>query len=164
MIRILILCTGNSARSIMAEALINTAGEGRLCAVSAGSHPKAAPHGAALSLLGDRGHTTSGLSSKSWDQFAAPDAEPIDLVITVCDNAAGELCPIFPGPAVKAHWGIADPASVEGAGQRAAFEQAYAELDARITALLALPLETMAAAELRAAVNAIGTMPGATHV
>ncbi|WP_373489381.1 arsenate reductase ArsC [Blastomonas sp.] len=162
MTSILFLCTGNSARSILAEALANHLGEGRLTTYSAGSFPKGAPHPMALAVLAD--HAITGeFSSKSWDVFAAAGAPPIDIVITVCDNAAGEVCPIFPGRAVKAHWGIADPAAVEGAGQRAAFEQAFAEMQARITALLEMDLSDPAAPHVRAALNDIGHMPGATR-
>lgn len=160
---ILVLCTGNSARSIIGEVLLRDRGTGRIMAYSAGSQPKAVPHPAALALLADRGHPTDDLSSKSWDAFTGPAAPPIHIAITVCDNAAGESCPIFPGAPVKSHWGIADPAAVEGEGQRAAFERAYAQLDARVAALLALPFETMERAELKAALDRIGMMEGATH-
>lgn len=160
---ILVLCTGNSARSIIGEVLLRDRSAGRIASFSAGSQPKGAPHPAALALLAERGHATGRLASKSWDRFTGPTAPTIDVAITVCDNAAGESCPIFPGAPVKAHWGIADPAAVEGKGQRAAFERAYAELDARVAALLALPFETMDAPALKAELNRIGLMPGATH-
>ena len=160
---ILVLCTGNSARSIIGEVLLRDLSDGRIAAVSAGSQPKGSPHPAALALLADRGHDIAGLSSKSWDAFTGPAAPPIHVAITVCDNAANESCPVFPGAPVKAHWGIADPAAVKGEGQRAAFERAYAELDARVSALLALPFETMAPSDLRDALNRIGRMEGATH-
>jgi protein-tyrosine-phosphatase len=134
---ILFLCTGNSARSILAEALLNRLGEGRWRAFSAGSFPRGEVHAMALRLLGERGFPTSDLRSKSWDEFAAPDGPRIDLVVTVCDNAAGETCPIWPGHPARAHWGLADPAAVDGAGQRAAFEEAYRLLGARIVGFLA---------------------------
>lgn len=134
---VLFLCTGNSARSILAEALLNRLGEGRLQAFSAGSFPKGEVHPMALQLLGERGFRTDGLCSKSWDEFADPNAPRIDHVITVCDNAAGETCPVWPGNPARAHWGLADPAAVEGAGQRAAFEEAYHLLEVRIADFLA---------------------------
>jgi arsenate reductase len=129
---VLFLCTGNSARSILAEALLNRLGEGRWQGLSAGSFPKGEVHPMALRLLAERGFPTDGLRSKSWDEFANPGAPRIDHVITVCDNAAGETCPVWPGNPARAHWGLADPAAIEGAGQRAAFEEAFALLDARI--------------------------------
>lgn len=163
MLTILVLCTGNSARSIIGEVLLRDMGAGRIASFSAGSQPKGQPHPAALALLAARGHDVVGLSSKSWDVFTASNVPRIDVAITVCDNAAGETCPIFPGAPVKAHWGIADPAAVEGDGQKAAFEQAYAELSARVEALLALPFEDMAPTDLRDELNRIGLMAGATH-
>ena len=134
---ILFLCTGNSARSILAEAILNKVGADRFHAFSAGSHPKGTVHPAALKLLGELGYPTDGYRSKSWDEFAAPGAPPLDLVITVCDNAAGEVCPIWPGKPAKAHWGIPDPAAVEGAEQREAFLAAYRSLEERIGKFLA---------------------------
>jgi arsenate reductase len=134
---VLFLCTGNSARSILAEALLNRLGEGRWRSFSAGSFPKGEVHPMALQLLDERGFATDGLRSKSWDEFAGPDGPRLDLVVTVCDNAAGETCPVWPGRPARLHWGIADPAAVTGPGQRAAFEAAYHELEARITAFLA---------------------------
>ncbi len=133
---LLFLCTGNSARSILAEALLNREGGGRFRAFSAGSFPKGAVHPMALEVLRDGGFPTAGLRSKSWDEFAGADAPPLDLIVTVCDNAAGEVCPIWPGHPARAHWGIADPAAVEGDGQRAAFEEAYRLLETRIADLL----------------------------
>jgi len=129
---VLFLCTGNSARSILAEAILNKEGLGRFRAFSAGSHPKGEVHPAALKLLGELGFATDGYRSKSWDEFAAPDAPPLDVIITVCDNAAGEICPIWPGKPAKLHWSIPDPAAVEGPGQSVAFEEAYRNLHARI--------------------------------
>lgn len=134
---VLFLCTGNSARSILAEALLNRLGEGRWRGFSAGSFPKGEVHPMALELLGARGFPTEGLRSKSWDEFAGPDSPRLDLVITVCDNAAGETCPVWPGRPARLHWGIADPAAVAGPGQRAAFAAACDELEARIAAFLA---------------------------
>jgi protein-tyrosine-phosphatase len=156
MYRVLILCTGNSARSILAEAIINHHGAGRFVAYSAGSFPKGTVHPLALALLGELGCPTAGLRSKSWDEFAATGAPALDLIITVCNNAAGEVCPIWPGKPVTAHWGIADPAAAHGseAQQRAAFRQAFDELTERVNALLALPSvlrgELPSVAELRA--------------
>ncbi len=133
---VLFLCTGNSARSILAEAILNREGAGRFRAFSAGSHPKGVPHPAALKLLGDLGFDTEGYRSKSWDEFADPGTQ-LDVVITVCDNAAGEICPIWPGKPAKMHWSIPDPAAVEGEGQRQAFKEAYRDLHGRITDFLA---------------------------
>jgi protein-tyrosine-phosphatase len=121
----------------MAEAIMNNDGEGRFRAFSAGSYPKGAVHPAALKLLRELGYATNDYRSKSWDEFAAPGAPPLDLVITVCDNAVGEVCPIWPGKPVKIHWGIADPAAVDAPKRAAAFEQAYGELRQRIGAFLA---------------------------
>lgn len=134
---VLFLCTGNSARSILAEAILNRVGADRFRAFSAGSHPKGQVHPAALALLKELGHPTENLRSKIWDEFAAEDAPPMHYVITVCDNAAGEVCPIWPGKPMKAHWGLVDPAAVEGAGQWDAFQETYRELHARIDNLLA---------------------------
>jgi arsenate reductase (thioredoxin) len=153
---VLILCTGNSARSILAEAIINHRGAGRFVAHSAGSFPKGTVHPLALALLGELGWPTADLRSKSWDEFAAPGAPAHDLVITVCDNAAGEFCPIWPGKPVTAHWGIADPAAAHGseAQLRAAFRKTFNEVAERVDALLALPSvqrgEIPTATELRA--------------
>lgn len=134
---VLFLCTGNSARSILAEALLNhpAIGHGRYRAFSAGSHPKGAVHPLALETLRTHGIATGGLRSKSWDEFAAPGAPPIDFVFTVCDNAAAEACPLWPGHPATAHWGIADPAAIEGthAERQRAFTDAFAELKRRIT-------------------------------
>jgi arsenate reductase len=149
--RVLFLCTGNSARSILGESLLNHWGAARVVGFSAGSQPKAQPHPLAIELLKARGMPTDGLRSKSWDEYAKPDSPPMDLVITVCDNAAIESCPIFPGAAVKVHWGIPDPAVVSGSivDQRAAFMKAYRTLENRIAMLVDLPLATLTAAELK---------------
>ena len=160
---ILVLCTGNSARSILGEAMIERVGAGVFRAFSAGSQPTGSPHPGALRLLAREGFDTATFRSKSWDEFAAPDAPRIDIAITVCGNAAGEACPLLTGAPVRAHWGLADPADV--AGDEAAVDAAFAEtwrlLDMRVAAMLALPLETMTPAERRDALNAIGAMEGA---
>lgn len=153
---ILVLCTGNSARSILAEALLNHLGGGRVRAHSAGSHPKGGVHPAGLALLRAQGLATDGLRSKSWDEFSADGAPAVDIVITVCDSAANESCPIWPGAPVKAHWGIPDPAAVEGEGQAEAFRLAFARLKGRVEALLALDFDEMDAAALCTALSEIG--------
>lgn len=162
-LNILVLCTGNSARSILGEALIARKGAGRVRAFSAGSQPKGVPHPGALRMLAREGYDVAAFRSKSWDEFAVPGAPRIDIAITVCGNAAGEACPLFIGAPVRAHWGLPDPADV--AGDEAAVDAAFAEtwrlLDMRVRAMLALPLETMSAAERRAALNSIGAMEGA---
>ena len=148
---VLILCTGNSARSILGEALVNRLGRGNFSGFSAGSTPKGAVHPLALQLLQKLQLPTSGLRSKSWDEFAAPGAPPLDFIITVCDNAAGEMCPVWPGRPITAHWGIPDPAAAEGtdAEQRAAFQRAYDELERRIGAFTSLPIESLDRAQLQ---------------
>jgi arsenate reductase len=135
---VLFLCTGNSARSLLAECLLERLGQGRFRAFSAGSHPKPAPHPHALALLRERGFATARLRSKSWDEFAGDAAPPIDLVVTVCDAAAGEACPHFPGAPARLHWSIDDPAAARGseAEIRAAFRRAYDALEARVEALV----------------------------
>ncbi len=138
---VLFLCTGNSARSILAEAILNARGAGRFRAFSAGSRPAGRVHAGALRQLALAGLPAAGLRSKSWEEFAGPDAPVMDLVITVCDNAAREACPVWPGHPAAAHWSTPDPATASGSGGdvAAAFRQAYETLDRRITALLALP-------------------------
>ena len=137
---VLILCTGNSARSILAEALINHHSDGRVRGHSAGSQPRAAPHPLALDALRDAGIATDGLHSKPWDVFTGKDAAPLDLVITVCDAAAGESCPLFPGRATRAHWGMPDPpAAGDTIAQQRCFAQVRDALRARIIRLLAWP-------------------------
>lgn len=158
---VLFLCTGNSARSIMAEALLNREGAGRFNAFSAGSFPKGAVHPMALELLRETGIPTDGLRTKSWDEFAGPGASQIHFVISVCDNAAGEVCPIWPGRPVTAHWGIEDPAAVEGPGQRRAFVTALQQLESRISAFLALPLESADTADVQSRLREIGRMADA---
>lgn len=159
----LVLCTGNSARSILGEAIVGRMGAGRVHAVSAGSEPKGAPHPAALRLLAAKGYDISGFRSKSWGEFVAPDAPHIDVAITVCGNAAGEACPLFAGAPVRAHWGLSDPVGVSGSDARvdAAFAETYRLLEMRVVAMLALPLERMTPAERREALNEIGRMEGA---
>ena len=159
---VLFLCTGNSARSLLAEALLNRDGEGRFRAYSAGSQPKGEPHPIALTVLREMGVDTTGLRSKSWTEFSDPDAPQMDLIITVCDNAAGESCPVWPGKPITAHWGIEDPAAVEGKGQREAFERAMRYLKNRISLLLALRPEALEELELKARLAAIGRTEGAT--
>jgi arsenate reductase (thioredoxin) len=164
MLNILILCTANSARSILGEALINRLGEGRFKGYSAGSHPRGEPNPDGLAMLKDKGYDISVFSSKSWDVYAGPGAPKMDIVITVCDSAAGESCPLWPGAPVKAHWGIPDPAH-EGdtpEQRRAAFEEAYRLLQLRILALTALPVETMNPVDLCQALATIGKLDGAT--
>ncbi|MBM3358066.1 MAG: arsenate reductase ArsC [Betaproteobacteria bacterium] len=155
---VLFLCTGNSARSILAEALLNARGDGRFRAYSAGSHPKGSVHPLALELLAGRGIPTGGLRSKSWDEFARPGAPEMDFVFTVCDNAAGETCPVWPGRPVTAHWGIPDPAAVEGSGERkpSAFLDAYTQLGSRISLFLELPLEGLDRSSLQRKLGEIG--------
>lgn len=163
MLNVLCLCTGNSARSILAEAILAKDGAGRCASHSAGSFPKGQPHPMALTVLAARGYAADGWRSKSWNEFSDVEATPIDVVITVCDNAAGEVCPVWPGHPVQAHWGIEDPAAVEGDGQRAAFETAFDQMKARIDALLALPVETMTPDALKAELRTIGRLDGATE-
>ena len=153
-VHVLILCTGNSARSILGEALLASRGKGRLVAHSAGSRPKGQPHPQALALLRTKGIDTRPFHSKSWDEFATPGAPPIGIVITVCDSAAAETCPIWPGHPVTAHWGLPDPA--DAPDPEAAFAATWDALATRVEALLALPFEDMAPADLRAALNRIG--------
>lgn len=157
---ILVLCTGNSARSILGEAILSALGEGRIVAYSAGSKPKGIPHPGALRLLARKGIDTSSFRSKSWNEFTGTDAPPIDLAITVCGNAAGEACPAFMGAPLKAHWGLPDPADVAGneADVDAAFEQAWHWLEMRVKALLALPFETMDQHQLITELERIGQM------
>lgn len=166
MINVLVLCTANSARSILGEAILNKIGAGRFQAFSAGSHPRGLPNPLALELLEQSGHPIEALRSKSWDEFAVPGAPNMDLVVTVCDAAAGESCPYWPGAPVKAHWGIPDPAGVAGGldAERAGFLLAYQRLHARMAALVALPVETMPQSEFQAAVARIGLLEGATKM
>jgi protein-tyrosine-phosphatase len=157
---VLFLCTGNSARSILAEAILNREGAGHFRGYSAGSHPKGEVHPAALTLLRELGYPTDGYRSKSWDEFAADDAPALDFIFTVCDNAAGEICPIWPGQPMTAHWGIKDPAAVEGAKQAQAFSTAYHALQRRIQLFLALPLESIDELSLQTRLREIGQTGG----
>ena len=163
-LRVLVVCTGNSARSIMAEAVLNREGLGRILAFSAGSRPQEAPHPLALGLLDDLGYDIAAMRSKSWDEFLGSDAPELDLVITVCDDAAEGDCPAFSGVPMRVHWGLDDPAAVSGpqAARRAAFLQSYRDLTARVTAFVNLPFEQMRLAELEPVLKAIGRMDGAT--
>jgi protein-tyrosine-phosphatase/catechol 2,3-dioxygenase-like lactoylglutathione lyase family enzyme len=161
-INVLFLCTGNSARSILAEAVLAKDGAGRFNAFSAGSQPKDEPHPMALEVLRSFGFPHQGFRSKSWDEFAAPGAPVIDIIITVCDSAAGETCPIWPGHPMTAHWGIADPAAVDGPGQRDAFLQALRYMRRRIELLLALPYSALDEMTLTAKLRTIGAEEGAT--
>lgn len=158
---VLFLCTGNSARSVMAEAILARLGAGRFRAFSAGSHPKGAVHPDVLELLAAKGHPTGGLRSKSWEAFAGPDAPVMDVVLTVCNAAAGETCPIWPGRPATGHWGLPDPTAIRGSAQvrRAAFAETYDQLHARIGALVALPVGALAPAELARRLNQIGREP-----
>ncbi len=157
---VLFLCTGNSARSVLAESLLNALGRGRYRAFSAGSYPKGQVHPLAIDLLKRRNLPTEGLRSKSWDEFAAAGAPPIDFIFTVCDNAAGEVCPVWPGKPVTAHWGIADPAAAEGtdADKTMAFRKAFKELETRIKLLVELPIASLDRMQLNEALSAIGRL------
>jgi arsenate reductase len=149
---VLFLCTDNAARSIIAECLLNRLGEGRFKAYSAGSFPRDFVHPLALELLSRGGYDTAGLRSKSWNEFATPDAPPLDFVFTVCDDAAGEVCPLWSGQPVTAHWGLPDPGTVIGSEARRAFAFAVTleALTERIAALVDLPIESLDRAELKA--------------
>jgi arsenate reductase len=155
---VLFLCTGNSARSILAEAYLNAAGQGRFRAYSAGSHPKDQVNPFALELLMKNRIDTDGLRSKSWDEFASPGAPALDFVFTVCDNAAGEVCPMWPGQPMTAHWGVNDPAAVEGTDEekRKAFFRAYRELSTRINLFINLPLGKLDRLVLKKKLDDIG--------
>ncbi|ODT30354.1 MAG: ArsR family transcriptional regulator [Kaistia sp. SCN 65-12] len=161
---VLFLCTGNSARSILGEALMNHVGEGRFRAFSAGSTPKGRVHPITLETLKKAGIPTDGLRSKAWDEFATADAPRMDFVFTVCDNAAGEVCPIWPGQPMTAHWGIEDPAAVDGPEfkQQAAFEDALRFLRNRIAAFMSLPLASIDRMALSSKLRGIGAMEGTT--
>lgn len=156
---VLFLCTGNSARSLMAEAILNRDGKGRFRAFSAGSQPAGQPHPLTLDLLRRNGHDISAIRSKSWDEFAGPDAPQMDFVLTVCDRAAAETCPLWPGQPMTAHWGVTDPAAATGEEwQRAlAFSRAYGVLANRIGLLLSLPLASLDRLSLKGRLDRIGT-------
>jgi len=157
---VLFLCTGNSARSIMGEVLINHWGKGRFHGFSAGSQPKGDVHPLTLALLRGMKLPTAGLRSKSWSEFAKPDAPKMDFVFTVCDQAAAETCPIWPGQPMTAHWGVPDPASVKGpeAEKTAAFRNAFSRLDARIKLFLSLPFDKLERMALKREVDKIGRL------
>lgn len=159
---VLFLCTGNSARSILAESILNREGAGRFKAYSAGSQPKGAVHPFALDLLKKMNHPTAGLRSKSWDEFAAAGAPEMDFVFTVCDNAANEVCPIWPGQPMSAHWGIPDPAAAEGSEteRRLAFAEAYRAMLNRISIFTSLPMKSLDRLSLQKRLDEIGsTLP-----
>jgi arsenate reductase len=158
---ILVLCTGNSARSILAEALINTLGAGRFKAYSAGSHPTGKVNPFAIELVRTLGYPTENLRSKSWDEFAEAGAPQMDFIVTVCDNAAGEACPLWPGKPVTAHWGFPDPAAVVGTDEqkRAAFAQTLRQMRNRVQLFLSLPLDTLDRMAIENRMRDIGKQP-----
>jgi arsenate reductase len=161
---VLFLCTGNSARSIIAEAILNKFGAGRFQAYSAGSQPKGQVNPRAIELLNALSYDTSGFRSKSWSEFAKPGAPPLDFVFTVCDNAAGEACPVWPGQPMTAHWGVPDPAEAKGtpAEIALAFKDAYRMLHQRIGVFTALPIRSLDQLSLQMRLKEIGRMEGAT--
>ena len=157
---VLFLCTGNSARSIMAEAILNHVGKGRFHAFSAGSHPAGKVNPFALDQLKRSSLPTDGYRSKNWSEFSAPDAPKLDFVFTVCDNAAGEVCPVWPGQPMTAHWGIEDPASIEGSDEekKHAFSAAFSQLNRRISIFTNLPLTKLDAMSLKRELDTIGQL------
>ncbi len=161
---VLFLCTGNTARSVLAEGILRKDGAGRFNAYSAGSQPKGVVNPFALRVLGAHGYPVEGFRSKSWDEFSGPDAPKMDFVFTVCDSAAGEACPFWPGQPMTAHWGIEDPAAVEGSDveKERAFEQAFRYMKNRIGLFVALPMATIDAMTLQATLKEIGRAEGAT--
>jgi arsenate reductase len=158
---ILVLCTGNSARSIMGEALFNTLGAGRFKAYSAGSHPSGRVNPFAIEQVQALGYPAENLRSKSWDEFAQPGSPQMDFIVTVCDNAAGEVCPLWPGQPVTAHWGFPDPAAVEGTDEekREAFARTLRQIRTRVQLFLSLPLETLDRMAVENRMKAIGREP-----
>jgi len=162
---VLFLCTGNSARSILAESILRKDGAGRFRAFSAGSAPKGTPHPLALRVLQSMDYPTDGMRSKSWREFAAPGAPVMDFVFTVCDNAAGEACPVWPGQPMTAHWGIEDPAAAEGTEleREAAFTTAFRYMKNRVGAFTNLPLNKIDKLSLGTRLREIGHFDGATH-
>ncbi len=161
---VLFLCTGNSARSIIAEAILNKIGQGTFRAFSAGSQPKGEVNPHTIQLLKGLDYDTSLFRSKSWSEFAQPGAPPLDFVFTVCDNAAGEACPFWPGQPMTAHWGIPDPAAAEGSAAEIAlaFKDAYRMLERRIAIFAALPIRSLDRLSLQAKLKDIGRLEGAT--
>jgi arsenate reductase len=155
---VLFLCTGNSARSIMAEAIMNQKGRPNFVAYSAGSHPKGSVHPAALRQLGNARLPVEGYRSKSWEEFSGPDAPRLDFVFTVCDNAAAEVCPIWPGQPMTAHWGVPDPAAVQGGDEeiQRAFRDVFLMLDRRISLFLCLPLGSLDQLAIQKEIDEIG--------
>ncbi|CAB3906094.1 arsenate reductase ArsC [Achromobacter mucicolens] len=155
---VLFLCTGNSARSIMAEALLNTLGKGRFHAYSAGSYPGGTVNPFAIERVQVLNYPTEQLRSKSWDEFAAPDAPQMDFIITVCDNAAGEVCPVWPGQPISAHWGFEDPAAAEGTDEvkRRVFEKIFRQISARINIFANLPIAALDKAAIHRELKQIG--------
>ena len=160
---VLFLCTGNSARSILGEAVMNKLGKGRFKAWSAGSFPKGEVHPMALSVLNGMGFDITGMRSKSWNEFSQPEAPKFDFIFTVCDNAAGETCPVWIGHPMTAHWGIEDPAAIEGEGQREAFMQALRYLTNRISLFLTLPIESIDTMSMKQKLTEIGKSEGASN-
>ena len=162
---VLFLCTGNTARSVLAEGVLRKDGAGRFNAFSAGSQPKGVVNPFALKVLGAYGYPVEGYRSKSWDEFAIPGAPTMDFVFTVCDSAAGEACPFWPGHPMTAHWGIEDPAAVEGTDieKEAAFVTAFRQMRNRIAAFSALPVKSLDRMSLKARLDAIGQLEGATQ-
>jgi len=161
---VLFLCTGNSARSIMAEAILNGVGAGKFRAYSAGSQPKGRVHPHTMQLLASLGYATTSFRSKSWNEFAKPGAPALDFVFTVCDNAAGETCSVWPGQPMTAHWGIPDPAEAKGSAAEVglAFRDAYRMLSQRIGVFAALPIRSLDQLSLQRRLDEIGRMEGAT--
>lgn len=155
---VLVLCTGNSARSIMGEALINVLGQGRFKAYSAGSQPMGRVNPFAVEQAQTIGYDTSTVRSKSWDEFSQPDGTPMDIVITVCDSAAGESCPLWRGSPIKVHWGFADPSHIDGSDddKRAAFAITFAQIRKKVEALMQLPIDSLTTEQLKAGLQAIG--------
>jgi arsenate reductase len=160
---VLFLCTGNSARSILGEAVMNKLGKGLFKAWSAGSFPKGEVHPMALSVLNGMGFDITGMRSKSWNEFSQPEAPKFDFIFTVCDNAAGETCPVWIGHPMTAHWGIEDPAAIEGEGQREAFMQALRYLTNRISLFLTLPIESIDTMSMKQKLTEIGKSEGASN-
>lgn len=158
--KVLFLCTGNSTRSIMAEAILSHKGKGKFVAYSAGSHPTGQPRPEALQLIESAGLPTAGLRSKSWDEFSGPDAAKLDFVFTVCDNAAKEQCPYWPGQPMTAHWGVADPATAKGTPEEIirAFRDAFTVLDRRIGLFISLPLERLEDMAIKRELDQIGRL------